>query len=147
MKRLLFCIVFLLTLSCSKITESDIPLYRVYLTVDLRYEDKELVGALHYKEFTKPRLPGEAIGYSGILVICGNDNIYYAFDLCCPHEAKKNIKIAPTDLAVTVTAKCPECGTVYDLSFGNGNPTEGPSKFALRRYTVVPKGQQLIIQN
>lgn len=142
MKRLLFCTFMLIALSCSKITESDIPYYRVYLALDLRYEDKDLVGLLNHKEITKPRKAGEATGYSGLLVICGNDNKYYAFDLCCPHEAEKNIKISATDVG---TAECPECGTAYDISYGTGAPIKGPSKFALRRYNVSAKGQELIV--
>ena len=54
---------------------------------------KDLVGIYNHKSITKARTAGEKTGFSGVLVVCGIDNYgnaaYYAFDLCCPHEAKK----------------------------------------------------------
>lgn len=97
MKRFLFCLLISLVCSCSKIEESDIPYAPVYLELDLRFGDKDLVGIYNHKSITKARTAGEKTGFSGVLVVCGIDNYgnaaYYAFDLCCPHEAKKNIII------------------------------------------------------
>lgn len=140
----IFCILLLLLIfSCTKINKSDIPYARVYLELDLRYEDKNLIGLYNYKEFTSPRKAGEAVGYSGILVVCGTENMYYAFDLCCPNEAERGTKIAPTHAG---TAKCPKCETEYDTGFGTGAPTKGPSKYALQKYPLVSTGQKLVVR-
>lgn len=144
MKRFISCLFVLLAFSCSKINESSIPYYRVYLTLDLRYQDKELVGLYNYKEYTAARNAGESTGYSGVLVVCGDNSVYYAYDLCCPHEAEKAIKVVPDHAG---NAKCPKCGTEYQTAYGSGAPTSGPSKFALRRYNVLTRGSELIVTN
>lgn len=143
MKKCLFLIVALLVISCQKVDKSDLPYARVNFKVDLRNQDRDLVGTLNYKTFTQPRLAAEYVGYSGILVVCGFDNIYYAYELCCPHEAQKSIKVvADTD----GTATCPGCQTVYDTGYGIGNPMSGPSQHRLRRLNIIQTGQDLIIQ-
>ena len=85
MKRFLFCLLISLVCSCSKIEESDIPYAPVYLELDLRFGDKDLVGIYNHKSITKARTAGEKTGFSGVLVVCGIDNYgnaaYYAFDL------------------------------------------------------------------
>lgn len=144
MKRILSCLLLLLVLSCSKINESNVPYYRVYMELDLRYQDKDLVGLLNHKIYTTPRNAGEAIGYAGIVVVSGFDGTYYAFDLCCPHEAEKSTKIVPDN---TGYAKCPKCGTTYDIAYGSGMPSNGPSEYPLRRYRITSKGQELIVTN
>lgn len=143
MKRILFCLFVFLVFSCNKVNVSNIPYARVYLTLDLRFQDKDLVGLLNYKEITTPRNAGDMIGFSGVLVVCGYNNIYYAFDLCCPHEAKRDVKVVADN---TGYAKCPKCGTSYEIGYGTGTPSNGPSEYALTRFQVTPAGQELIIQ-
>lgn len=139
MKRFLFCLLVLLVCSCSKFEESDIPYAPVYLNIDLRFQDKDLVGIYNHKSITKARIAGEKTGYSGVLIVCGIDSYgnttYFAFDLCCPHEAKRDIIIEPNNAG---TATCPECGTEFDIAAygGTGAPVKGVSKYPLRRYAV-----------
>lgn len=62
-----------------------------------------------------------------------------AYDLACPVERQRNVRVVynPDDLR----ARCPQCGSVYDVSEFYGSPVSGPAydrKFALRRYNVVP---------
>lgn len=141
--RFLVCLLALLAFSCSKIEESHIPYANVFMKLDLRYQDKELVTLLGYKQYTKPRYAGEQVGFSGVLVVHGY-NGFYAFDLCCPHEATQSVKIIPTDVG---TAKCPKCNSVYDTANGIGNPMEGPSQFQLRPYNIYESGQELIVRH
>ena len=94
MKRFLFCLLVLWICGCSKLEESPVPNWRVYINIDLRFQDRDLVGSLHHKSITSPRTANEYIGYSGVLVICGFDTTnggttYYAYDLCCPNELKR----------------------------------------------------------
>ena len=55
MKRFLFCLLISLVCSCSKFEESDIPYAPVYLELDLRFGDKDLVGIYNHKSITKAR--------------------------------------------------------------------------------------------
>lgn len=151
MKRFLFCLLISLVCSCSKFEESDIPYAPVYLELDLRFGDKDLVGIYNHKSITKARTAEEKTGFSGVLVVCGIDNYgnatYYAFDLCCPHEAKKNIIIEADNAGKTI---CPECGTEYDIGYGTGAPTKGVSQFPLRKYYMTPVSsdrQEWVVRN
>ena len=137
MKRFFTCLLILSVCSCSKFEESDIPYAPVYLEIDLRFGDNDLVGIYNHKSITKARTAGEKTGYSGVLVVCG------------PHEAKRNIIIEPNNAG---TATCPECGTEYDIAAygGTGAPVKGVSKYPLRRYAVSPKSssrQEWIVIN
>ncbi|MDL2266277.1 hypothetical protein LJC43_07850 [Parabacteroides sp. OttesenSCG-928-G21] len=144
MKRVFCClVVFLIVAGCTKTEKSRVPYAPVFFTVSLQYEDKELSGLLKTKSFTKTRKAGEYIGYSGIFVVHGVDENFYAFDLCCPHEAQQDVKVTPSDDGV---ATCSECKTVYDISYGGGYPMSGPSKHQLIRLDVIKNGQELIIR-
>ena len=63
MKRFLFCLLILFACSCSKFEESDIPYAQVYLEIDLRFGDNDLVGMYHHKSITKARTAGERTGF------------------------------------------------------------------------------------
>lgn len=84
----------------------------------------------------------EGVGYSGMIIINGFDYNIYSYDMCCPYEHKKAIKVRISD---TGKAKCDSCKTVYDLGYGIGNPESGPSKEALRRYKTMTSGNTLYI--
>ncbi|CAK7058614.1 MAG: hypothetical protein PARBA_02141 [Parabacteroides sp.] len=144
MYRTIFCLFLFFTLSCTKITESDIPYAKVRIKLDLHYRDKELVGLLHHKEFQSARYSGEYTGFAGILVICGYNNRYYAYDRCCPVESSKNITIIPDD---TGQATCPVCNTIYEIGNGSGIPIKGPSVYALRKYRIMENGHELTVTN
>lgn len=62
MKRFLFCLLISLVCSCSKFEESDIPYAPVYLELDLRFGDKDLVGIYNHKSITKARTAGRKDG-------------------------------------------------------------------------------------
>lgn len=149
MKRIFLCLVVLLAMSCHKVDVSNVPYVRVYLELDLTYKDKDLVGALNYKEITtvNGQNYGTQLGFSGVLVVSGFDSNgntrYYAYDLCCPHEAKRNVTVKADH---TGFAQCPECGTKYEIAYGSGTPSEGPSEFALTRFDVTQQGNKLLIR-
>ena len=116
MKRILTCLLIFLICSCSKFEESNIPYAPVYIEIDLRFQDHDLIGMYNHKAITKARTTVEKTGYAGVLVVCGIDSYgnttYYAFDLCCPHEAKRNITIEADNAGAAV---CPKCGTKFDI--------------------------------
>ena len=149
MKRFVFCLAVLLTMSCGKVNVSNIPYARVFLELDLSFKDKDLVGALNFKEFTSTANQnyGTQLGYFGVLVVCGFNSYgntqYYAYDLCCPYEANRNIKVQADN---TGWAECPKCGTKYEIAYGSGTPSEGPSEYALTRFDVTQQGNKLLIR-
>lgn len=146
MKRSLLLICILLLFSCTKVYENNIPYAMVYIEIDLRYSDKELKALLSYKEITQKSSFYRAIGYSGVLVVHGYNDIYYAYDLCCPHEADKNTRIIASNSG---TAQCPKCKTIYDIANqGGGYPIEGPSKSMLTKYAIITKNSdEFSVQN
>lgn len=143
MKRVLLFLLTLMVLSCNKIEQSAIPYANVYFKVDLRFTDKELKGMLAHKIYTSPRSYGEVMGYSGILVIHGLEDVYYAYELCCPHEAQRDIRIEVDSTGLY--GICPQCSSKYEIASG-GYPVEGPSKYYLRRCNIYPHGDELIIE-
>ena len=135
-KILTISLLLCLSISCDEHITSTIPNAPVSLNLDLAGMDNSLNGSLSYKEFTTPRVATDRLGYGGLLVINGLGEYrlnLLAYDLACPNEAQANIKIKPDDTGLT--AKCPQCGAVYQIATG-GAPKEG-SKFWLRRYNVV----------
>jgi hypothetical protein len=124
--------------SCEKELISPIPSAPVNIQLDLDFQDIDLVAPLATKSITQPRIGSDRLGFGGILVINGySDNgaiKLYAYDLACPVEVDRNIKIKviPDN---TGKAKCTKCGAVYNLAYGTGNP-ESVSKYSLRSYAV-----------
>ena len=150
MKRIFFCLVVLLVMSCNKVNVSNVPYAPVYLELDLQFKDTDLVGSLNFKEITSEagQNYGTRLGYSGVLVVNGfsattGGTQYYAYDLCCPHEGKKDIRVKADN---TGWAQCPECGTKYEIAYGSGTPSDGPSEFALTKFNVTQRGSELLIQ-
>jgi len=136
--------------SCEEEIYSSIPNYPVNITLDLDFGDNELVAALATKSITQPRKGTDKLGYGGILVINGlslNGDIVnlYAYDLTCPVEVDRNIKIIPDEVG---KARCPHCKAVYDISSGYGIP-ESETKLRLKTYSVRPEsgGRRYRIRN
>lgn len=84
-----------------------------------------------------------ATGFGGVLMTCDMDNVPRAYDLSCPVECQRDIKVVID--RETNLARCPECGSTYDVFLLNvsprmaGAPTSGPALqrgLGLRRYSV-----------
>ncbi len=113
----------------------------IYLPASDKVVYEKLIGGLKgVKVYTAPRLSGEAIGYSGLLVIrTGVDTDMIsglaAFDLCCPNEVMQSMRVVPTSKG---TAKCSLCGSEFNL-WENGRAIEGSAKasnYKLKSYHV-----------
>jgi hypothetical protein len=121
---------------------ANISSISVYIkAADKNAYDSQLTGVKGVQTFIAPRLSGEYIGYSGLLIINTGSTLnptpFAAFDLCCPHEKLESIRIVPTNNG---TAKCPKCGSVYDIIFGTGQVMEGVSSEKLQTYYIAPIG-------
>lgn len=82
-------------------------------------------------------------GYGGVLLISGYSNGDYntplAYDLACPVEVKNNIRV--TIDPVNKQAVCPECGSRFDVTEGDGRPVSGKAlelNYGLQRYHAYP---------
>lgn len=97
----------------------------------------------HYSE-------GTYTGFGGVLLIGGvdpfdsNTNVPLAYDLSCPVECKKDIRVYIDDN--NLEAVCQKCGSRYNVVMGGGIAVSGqaydhkPRRYALRRYRCIPSG-------
>jgi nitrite reductase/ring-hydroxylating ferredoxin subunit len=147
MRRFVFMLIASFAfLSCGD-DENPIPDMRVYLNLDLTFEDKELKAIPSFKEYTVKNVNlalGEAVGFGGVLVVHTMTDEYKAFDRACPFEANSTIAVAVDD--VVLYAVCPRCGTKYDIGFGTGAPT-GSSKHFLKQYNVIHSSNKLKVSH
>lgn len=105
--------------------------------------------ALSSRRFIRPSEPAgytyqdySYTGYGGVLLVSDVTSTPRAYDLSCPVERQRDIRIQvdyDTDLA-----RCPKCGSTYDVFVLNGSmagaPVSGPaltSGYGLRGYQVV----------
>ena len=143
-KNLFLILLFPSTFSsCYDNVISSIPDYPVRLQLNLTTTYPTFKNSVNqHLLFEKRIFETDMIGYGGILVYSGFDGIYYAFDMACPYEAKSTIKVYPNDVGQAV---CKECGSVYDIGYGIGNPSSGPAKEVLKRYKASISGDVLYI--
>jgi hypothetical protein len=125
--------------SCENETGTTIPYAQVNLALNVNFQDYALNAALANLSITQKRVETDKLGYGGILVINGfgsNPVNLFAYDLACPVEAVPNTLVVPDDVGL---AKCPKCGAVFNIAYGNGNPESG-TKYYLRSYSVIKEG-------
>lgn len=127
-------LAFLLA-GCDDSVRSSIPDAPVYLELNMatapytsmKYSSNNFV----FFE-TRNNLPVTfSVGYAGIIVGTGFDGAYYAFDMSCPFEVKRDVRVYPNDLGQAV---CEECGSIFDIGNGNGFPISGKATEPLKRY-------------
>jgi len=144
-----FAWVVLLT-GCEDNYVSSIPDYPVFIDIDLRlapYNTTLKNNNNSYELFEQPRMGKELterVGYGGVIVYADFEGKFCAFDLACPHESLPSVKVKPNGLGQLV---CDSCGSIYDISFGIGHPTTGPSKEGLKRYKTMLQGDLLHVSN
>lgn len=134
----LFWLGLLLFIGCTdESPRQTIPYAPVNVQIDLNGLDYTLRNPLSYKVFTEKdrRTDEERFGYSGVLVVSDAAGAaLYAYDLCCPHEKKREVRVVPEDNG---TATCPTCGTVFVTLYGLGTPEKGPASRPLQCYRVI----------
>jgi len=143
MKRILFLLLFTgIAFSCQKEYYTSIPDCQVNLELSLNGLDYDLNANLAFKVFTQPRLAKDLLGFGGILVVNGfsmngNPVNLYAYDLACPVEMQRTVRVVPDKSGGTAT--CPKCGAVYEIATGTGAPRSG-TKYYLKSYFVRDSG-------
>lgn len=86
-----------------------------------------------------PYKASEYTGFGGIMLVCDPNGEFLAYDLACPVEKNPDVRVqVDSDNPIAGLAKCPKCGSVYNL-FGKGGPVEGEAlkiKVGLENYFV-----------
>jgi nitrite reductase/ring-hydroxylating ferredoxin subunit len=138
---LLFLFVFM---SCIETTKTNIPDSYVNIQINLLNNVAFMNGINSYIIYDSSSPTVSGFGYGGVLLYHSVDesNPYVAFDLCCPYEVNKSIKVTPNSPQIG-TAKCPKCGSTFSLAIGDGQVVTGPAKYGLRNYKVVVTGETL----
>lgn len=132
---LLVLLLFIVCACGNEVPRNTIPYAQVNFRIDINGLDYELKEPLAYKIFTEGRIASDKIGYGGLLIVSDlTGNSLFAYDLCCPYEDNKDIKVKPQSDG---TAKCQTCGSVFSTLYGLGTPESGPSEEPLQRYNVV----------
>ena len=151
MRRLLLILLFgvacLLT-ACTGTTtfRSSVPTYPIHLEINTNvgiyvHFIPENIGTyliadakgIHLNGQTQPLTVTDAYGFAGTVVYIDGFHPYGAYDLCCPHCLKRD---APCTVD-GMFAICPICGEEYDIYSGNGVPTRGIGKEALKAYRTT----------
>lgn len=134
---LAFCFV-----GCDDTYKSSIPNVPVNLKINLTSEEPLFKNSANKYLLIKTRdYEYDRIGYGGILIYSSIDfddsgkTKYYSFDMACPYEADRNIKVYPKEDAFGQVV-CEKCGSVYEIGYGFGNPSSGPSKEPLKKYHI-----------
>jgi len=148
MKRIVFLLLFIgIAFSCEKQYYTSIPNTAVYIELWMDTRDSDLKANLAYKTITQPRSALEKTGFGGILVINGmgeNPINLFAYDLACPVEGQRTVRVVPDKSGVTAT--CPKCGAVFTIATGTGAPQSG-TKYFLKSYSVSGNGSQYTVYN
>jgi nitrite reductase/ring-hydroxylating ferredoxin subunit len=108
-----------------------IPAASVNFKIDLM-TDK--IDYFNFAVFESPRRAGEYVGYAGLLIFRDQGGQIFAYDLCCPKERSKSVKVVPNSKGEAV---CPVCGSVYSIWTGFGNVVSGTSTLPLQKYNVL----------
>lgn len=130
---ILFFILLFSVASCvDEASSFTVPYSRVYFQIDINGLDSDLTFFGH-KTFVQGRTVGEQTGYGGLLAFRTIDGNIFAYDLCCPYEDNREVKVKPADSGKAV---CPKCGSVFVTMYGLGTAESGPSNESLQIYSV-----------
>lgn len=142
-----FGLFLYLSSSCIYQTESPIPPHPVYYQVDFSSSvGKALIPPGGHLRVERTETANSAIGYGGLLIIHSllQNGVYYAYDLSCPHERKRAVKVFVNE---QYEAECPECKSRFSIQYGDGSPVAPPAQTPLRRYNVQSSSQGVTVRN
>jgi nitrite reductase/ring-hydroxylating ferredoxin subunit len=137
---------------CDDSVKSSIPDFPVSLELNLTSTYPTFKNSVNqFLIFKEPILVTDHVGYGGIIVCTGlsfddsGNTQYFAFDMSCPYEALNSVRVYPDYTTFLPHVICEKCGSVFDVSFGYGNPISGPAKEYLKRYRTSLSGDVLYI--
>lgn len=138
--------------ACHSVDDDRIPPVAVYVpfATQADWTVYGVAGATSWRCFVKSlrepaNYPYSALsqtGFGGVLLVSDIHGDPVAYDLACPYECKADIRVVVDQQLQR--ARCPKCGSVYDIFTNYGYPVGGPSAergYALQRYHVGQGGQ------
>lgn len=139
-------IALLVVLTSCEDDKSIIPDAPVYVERNwlIDADAMQLSGISGFDEITTGTKSSDRLGYGGILIYHGLDDVIYAFDMACTNESKRNVRVV-TDSLVTGQAICEKCGSVFNVAYGSGNRISGDAPEGLRRYRVRRSGTTIYV--
>ena len=137
--------------SCDSLNDERIPYAEVRLTFTTEgvWTIYGVAGATSSRRYIKsehiptdfPYTALDQTGWGGLLVVCDIMGDPQVYDLSCPVEMRRDVRIyIPAD---EVHARCPQCESTYEVFTNYGVPLSGPAArngYALKRYHVVYGG-------
>lgn len=142
MRRIVALIIACFTMvACDDNVYDRIPSYPVYLKLNIYTTGIDLVAIPSYLSYPKGTYTYDdsSLGYGGVLIVNGIDNVMRAYDLSCPVEARTTTLLKMDSDGLHAT--CPTCGSTFSVGDIDacGSPMEGEAReklYFLRRYTV-----------
>lgn len=142
--------------SCNTVDDERIPSMPVGInlsTIDL-WTSYGVSGYGMYRTFVRelhePRdfaySATTATGFGGVLLVSGVNpftleaGVPLAYDLACPVEVKRDVRVRMQADDLVPVAVCPECGSSFDVVERAGAASGGPAlsrKLGLRRYECL----------
>lgn len=145
--------------SCSDVNDERIPYVSVRIEVSSAQRTNPAwwpAAPAESVQFLTPDYPSgfpytisSYTGYGGVMVVCGYDYGYYAYDMACPVEREANVRIYVDE---NMDGRCKVCGSTYDLFWGSGAPKTGEAStqgYALRKYNIsyISSNDSYIVSN
>lgn len=146
-KRFVPFLLFFIVVSfsaCEQEDASSIPDYPVYIERNTSLDALQLRTMGGYITVTSAnKKTNEYVGYGGVCVFYGYDGNYYAFDMACPKECKRTIRVRLD--SIPGYAVCDSCGSVFSIAYGTGSRTSGPASEGLKKYKVSTAGSWVYV--
>lgn len=144
--------------SCDSIEDDRIPesVVRIDLSVAGQWDVYGVHAVPDYRRFIRqnrepanfPYTDLTYTGYGGVLLVADINGVPQAYDLSCPVEARRDVRISVD--TEKLQAVCDKCGSRYDIFSNYGYPISGQAttmKYGLKHYQVLPKNYGYLIAN
>ena len=146
---LLISLISLLITDCNKGEKNIIPDVPTDFVIDLndpRFIDLNAIG--NSVIVSSSYWGSVSAGYNnhGIIVYRAGQDEFYAFDRTCTFEEQLN-EAVNIDSLRTLTAKCPNCGSVYVLPSLAYPEKDGPAVYPLKQYYAEYSSNTVWVHN
>jgi len=126
----------LICAGCKKEERHPVPDVQVYFHINLQSDPEffQLLTSGSSMVITSTMLGVSYIGYNnnGVIVYCGGDGEYLAYDRTCPYDMPKSIQVT-TDGSSGV-AVCPSCNSTYVFASRGAPTTNSSAHWPLKEY-------------
>lgn len=149
LRFLLLIVALILFTSCSNPPYQDSG-WPVYYELDLTSAiAKPLLTPGGYVYITEAEVEPTALGLGGILLIRSlvgdsQGEAYYAYDLACPVEKERGVRVVVNN---KLEAECPSCKSTFSILYGGGGPTSGTASIPLFAYRTYHTGNRIVVTN